>query len=139
MKYIIPAVFLGCQLWLLWMVSNDPSFECGHPINKDQLPPTREELEQAALILVSAMKREDDYQTFISKLLHPNDQQNGGIEQVNKIGFTTPSKVIKGNESKKFHCDLQIRQPSQMLPSKVGNLATFVVFQVRIMFLFLLQ
>ncbi|MGK3754042.1 MAG: hypothetical protein ACI8RD_006350 [Bacillariaceae sp.] len=69
------------------------------PASKDQLPPTREELEQAALTLVSAMKREDDYQNFINKLLHSNDevcdQQNGGIEQDNKIGFTTPSKVIE--------------------------------------------
>jgi hypothetical protein len=134
MKYIIAI----CSLCLLWMMSNDPSFQLGHSNCESLsfsplLPPTREELEQAAHILASAMKREDDYQTFINKLLHSNDevrdQQNyGRIEQDNKIGFITPSKVI---EFDGFRCDLRIRQPSRMLPSKVGNLATFVVFQVR--------
>jgi hypothetical protein len=43
---------------------------------------------------------------------------------------------LEGDGNRIFECDLRTRQPNRMLPSKVGNLATFVVFQVTFTFFF---
>jgi hypothetical protein len=165
-RKITSIIFVFCVISCsLWTISNYPCFEAGGYFNyestsfsplpigssasKDLRPPTREELEQAALTLVSAqhygiMKSGGDLQTFINKVVHANDevrdQQNGGIVQDSKIGFITPSKVIDGeldgDGNKAFRCELQIRQPSRIAPSKVGNVATFVLFQVSFTFCF---